>query len=103
MTEIETYKLALKTYGKDKQVVKMFEEMAELQKELCKNVWGADNIENIAEEIADVLILLAQMQIYFKCMDRVSAYKEYKLKRLRQRIERGNGLQGLDNTGTESV
>ena len=38
-----------------------FEEMSELQKELCKHDRGKDNREAIAEEIADVQIMLEQM------------------------------------------
>ena len=38
------YRRALKTYGAEAQTRMVFEEMAELQKELCKNARGADNL-----------------------------------------------------------
>ena len=47
----------------------MFEEMAELQKELCKNARGKDNRAEIAEEIADVHIMLDQMEILPNCKE----------------------------------
>lgn len=102
MTESETCRLALDTYGIVKQTLKMIEEMAELQKELCKNLWGSDNTDAIAEEIADVEIVLTQMKMYYKCAVRVDEYKAMKLERLRKRIAE-NGLQRLDNTGTENA
>lgn len=49
---------ALKTYGADAQITMVFEEMAELQKELCKHARVSDNKAHIAEEIADCLIML---------------------------------------------
>lgn len=61
--------------------------MSELQKELCKNVRGADNRDAIAEEIADVEIMLAQMKIHYDCADTVEAFKSEKLERLKKRIE----------------
>lgn len=61
MKQINTsalYRLALDTFGPDAQTLMMFEEMSELQKELCKHARGKDNREAIAEEIADVQIML---------------------------------------------
>lgn len=54
---------ALALWGAEAQTLMMFEEMAELQKELCKNARGKDNRAEIAEEIADVRIMLDQMEI----------------------------------------
>lgn len=50
----------------DKQVVVAIEELSELQKELCKHLRGKINIENVIEEMADVYIMLSQMQMLFK-------------------------------------
>ena len=79
--------LALTTWGAEAQTFMVMEEMSELQKELCKNVWGADNRDAIAEEIADVEIMLAQMKIHYDCADTVEAFKSEKLERLKKRIE----------------
>lgn len=43
---------ALDTYGSWAQVMMVFEEMSELQKELCKYLRGRGSFEHIAEEIA---------------------------------------------------
>lgn len=79
--------MALTTYGAEAQTFMVMEEMSELQKELCKNVRGADNRDAIAEEIADVEIMLAQMKIHYDCADTVEAFKSEKLERLKKRIE----------------
>lgn len=57
---------ALNAYGMREQITMVFEEMSELQKELCKYLRGDDavTIANIAEEIADVEIMLDQMKLY---------------------------------------
>ena len=81
------YRLALSTYGSEAQTLMMFEEMAELQKELCKHARGADNREAIAEEIADVKIMLEQMTILHNCKDMVEMQMKRKLQRLKKRLE----------------
>lgn len=78
---------ALKTYGAAAQIRMTFEEMAELQKELCKNSRGDENIPHIAEEIADCLIMLEQMQILFDIRDDVSRIAVAKLARLKERLD----------------
>lgn len=88
MNENEIYKKALDTYGADAQTLMVFEEMSELQKALCKHARGAANRLDIAEEIADVQIVLAQMVMLYHCADEVAAFKRYKLARLEQRIRK---------------
>lgn len=56
---------ALDTYGSALQIVVMMEEMSELQKELCKYLRGKYSPSSIAEEIADVEIMLEQMKMWF--------------------------------------
>jgi len=86
MGEIEVYKMALKTWGPDAQTVIMFEEMSELQKELCKHSRGADNVKHIAEEIADVQIMLEQMIVLYECERETADYKDKKIDRLKARL-----------------
>lgn len=64
----------------------VFEEMSELQKELCKYARGADNVEHIAEEIADVQIMLEQMIVLHGCGEAVQEYKRSKIERLKIRF-----------------
>ncbi len=78
---------ALDTYGKEAQKSKLFEEIGELMDALCKCSAGRDKVTHLAEEIADVGIMLGQMAIMFDCEAEVERQKRYKLKRLEQRIE----------------
>lgn len=81
------YEGALNKWGKENQTRMMFEEMAELQKELCKEARGEDNTDAIAEEIADVKIMLEQMIILHNCKDMVEMQMKRKLQRLKERLE----------------
>ena len=81
------YEGALNKWGKENQTRMMFEEMAELQKELCKEARGEDNTDAIAEEIADVKIMLEQMTILHNCKDMVEMQMKRKLQRLKKRLE----------------
>lgn len=83
----KTLKKAIDTYGSLMQIIVAIEEMAELIKELCKQLRGRDNLEEIAEEIADVNITLAGQQILFDCAGKVKCYEAAKLERLRERLE----------------
>lgn len=56
-------------YGADHQKDKLFEEMAELQKEVCKEKDGKGDIPHIAEELADVYVMLQQMQLIYGITD----------------------------------
>lgn len=82
----EVLLLAINKYGTDMQRAVAIEEMSELIKELCKYKRGAENIAQIAEEIADVEIMLEQLKIMFNCENSVSLYKQNKVARLLYRI-----------------
>lgn len=77
---------ALTKWGAGMQTVMVFEEMAELQKELCKSLRGKDNRGYIAEEIADVRIMLDQMEILHHCAEDVDVWRRAKLARLEKRL-----------------
>ena len=47
MDEQKIYRAALAAWGADAQTLMVFEEMSELQKELCKAARGKDNTEQI--------------------------------------------------------
>ena len=101
MNEQRIYRAALAAWGADAQTLMVFEEMAELQKELCKAARGRDNREQIAEEIADVEIMLEQMKVLHRCAEAVAAYRESKLRRLAVRcsadVEPQEGAEGHDD------
>lgn len=107
MTDMErkTFCAALSRYGGQEQITMVFEEMAELQNVLRKFLRGridGDTLANIAEEIADVGIVLDQMTIEFEVEDAVAEQRAYKVRRLRSRLEcmEQEGRQWL-NTSSE--
>ena len=75
---------AVKTFGAESQTMIAIEEMAELTKELCKFSRGRMNQYNIAEEIADVQIMLEQMIILYDCREEVEEWKLAKLLRINE-------------------
>lgn len=83
----EICRAALEAFGERAQVTMAIEEMSELTKELCKRCRGRENVEAIAEEIADVEIMLQQLVILFDCKETVDKYRQYKLERLAGRIK----------------
>lgn len=80
--EKEICKRALETWGRNSQISMVFEEMSELQKELCKSLRGREVTKNIAEEVADLEIMLQQMKELFKIEQSVKIFKLEKLERL---------------------
>lgn len=95
MTAWETAvcKRAVEAYGKEHQLIICMEEMAELTKELTKNLRGRRNLQDISEEVADVEIMLEQVKVIFDLKEEVSEAKEAKLLRLQKRIVRDTGEQ----------
>ena len=88
ISEAEVLQRALDTYGSTLQIAMVFEEMSELQKELCKYLRGKYSPENIAEEIADVEIMLEQMKMLFFCADDVRNERRRKVERLKDRLDK---------------
>lgn len=84
--EEEILQEALFYFGINHQSTKAIEEMSELTKELCKHKDCADNMEEIAEEIADVYITLDQLVLYYGIENRVAQVREAKLRRLNSLI-----------------
>ena len=89
MTTIETIiQKAIETYGADLQKQVAIEEMAELTKEVCKDIRGKGNRKNILEEIVDVSIMLEQLQImYGISSSEMLRAVESKVKRLEERLK----------------
>lgn len=85
------YIKALDAYGAQAQTLMCMEEMSELQKELCKHARGAGNVHQIAEEIADVRIMLDQMALLHGCEGLAANYKTAKIDRLAERLAEARG------------
>lgn len=77
---------AIDTYGKENQLWMVIEEMSELAKEICKNKRGQDNESEIADEIADVTIMLEQAKMIFGNADQVEKRIQFKVDRLEWRV-----------------
>ena len=88
---------AVRTWGRDAQMLMMVEEMSELTKEICKFYRTTDDESasavagNIREEMADVQIMLDQMKIMF---GRVEPMVRAKLDRLEKRLEAAHAKEG---------
>lgn len=80
------YRTALETYGAEHQTKKLFEEIGEFQEALCKYNDGRDTLDHVAEELADVQIMLEQMTILHGCGALVDVWKRLKLEKLAQKI-----------------
>lgn len=89
MSPVEKYlfEKALAHYGPEAQIRMLYEEMAELQLAVCKHGRGADNLDNIAEEIADVGIMLDQMRLLFNVEARSRDIRDDKVARLAERMD----------------
>lgn len=79
---------AIQTYGKNQQLLMAIEEMSELTKAICNYNRGRES--NIAEEMADVYIMLAQMSIIFDNSDEVTMWITRKIERLDHRLRGEN-------------
>ena len=82
---------AIEHNGEDMQLNVAVEEMAELTKEIIKYKRGFDNLQQLAEEIADVEIMLEQLKLIFGVHTVVIIEKEQKKDRLRKRLAEGEG------------
>lgn len=73
-------------FGKEKQTIIAMEEMAELTKELSKNLRGADNRMQILEEMADVEICMSEIRLMHGIqLNELAATMDEKLKRTEER------------------
>lgn len=85
-SETEVLKKAIDYYGIAMQLTVAIEEMAELQKELTKAIRGSPCAQNIAEEIADVEIMISQLKLIFGLQFQVEEWREKKIERLQRRM-----------------
>ena len=73
---------AIEHYGKGIQWAKAIEELSELIRALAR----CDDVENVAEEMADVRIMLDQLEIMFGNREDVRRIELEKLDRLNRRL-----------------
>lgn len=82
MKKKDVYNKAKSTWGIDAQVTKAIEELSELQKELCKFLLDDGNMEHITEEMADVKIMIEQIELILENKESVKVVKKAKINRL---------------------
>ena len=82
----KVYEATASAYGTEAQTIVAIEELSELAKEVCKWLRGNQNYDHMAEEIADVTIMLEQLRLMFGLNDEVCNYMDSKIERLKGRI-----------------
>ena len=94
---------AIKTFGGRNQTMQTIEELMELQHALFENVHrGANNRDNIIEEVADVELMLSQIkQIYNINQDQINRVIDYKTQRLSHTIDKYLAKHQEDTKSTE--
>lgn len=101
-SETEVFKKAIETYSEANQLVVLFEEMSELQKEVCKSIrYNKRQLKpKIAEELADVEIMLEQLKIIFDIDSEVEMWRLDKVVRLKENlgmVDRWDDVRYADN------
>lgn len=86
MTDMDVLRLAIVIYGASNQELVALEECCELVTAINHKRRGREH--NIAEEIADVEIMLEQLKIINNCGAAVDKIKQEKIARLEQRLYR---------------
>ena len=97
VTAYGLYKQALERWGHQFQVLILAEEASELATAAIHHLRG-DSLEKVAEEIADVLIMIEQMYVHDgpDFWADVLEFRAEKLERLRKRLEADMDI-GRDN------
>lgn len=82
----KVYQSALRKWGVDLQTMMAVEEMSELTKEICKIKRGKMDLDALADEIADVTIMLEQLREIYGLNDAVCDHMDAKILRLQSRV-----------------
>ena len=98
---------AIKHYGPQNQMMMVLEENAELSQAITKYIRSTKKgrfneiikaRKNVVEEIADVLIVIEQLKIMLDIQNyEINCIKDYKLNRLKERIEKGEQYEKKSN------
>lgn len=80
------YKKARQTWGVEKQILALSEEASELSAAATQYFLGKKGSSVLAEEIADVKIMIEQTERNLNLKEQVDLFKESKLKRLEERL-----------------
>jgi len=83
------YGTALERWGAEAQTMMAIEEMSELTKEICKLGRDKGDMDSLADEIADVTIMLEQLRLIYNLNDQVCEHMDSKIRRLADRLGLG--------------
>ena len=84
---IQLYQRAIDLFGKDAQINMVFEETGELISKLSQYIRGRVHVLEVASEIADVEIMLAQLKMILNLEEDTDRIKIDKLVRLIIKVE----------------
>ena len=74
-------------HGYANQKAKAIEEMSELQQALARDLEGRRDRDNLSEEMADVYIMLGQLELIYNNHDDIVANVRMKLARTLEQVE----------------
>lgn len=92
----EILKKAIKIYGTHNQMLKCIEECGELSRAVSRiltelssgdGFTTEESQDNLYEELADTKIMIEQMIMMFDCEKEVQEQIDYKINRLKERLE----------------
>ena len=75
-------------YGYEHQKMKAVEELGELSRALARDLQYEGDRDNIAEEMADVYIMLAQLQLIYGNVPEIAAHVREKLGRTVETVKK---------------
>lgn len=84
---------AIETNGEVYQMDVAIEELSELQKEICKIKRGKGSTLHLAEEMADVEVILEELKMIFCNADMVEVLKGTKIERLKNDLKCGKEIR----------
>ena len=87
--ELQLYRDVTKDNGERYQLVLLVEELTELAQAITKILRGGTDTMHVAEEMADVLIVLGCIGDHLQLHGAVRLYKNHKLERLRYKYLNG--------------
>lgn len=101
----KTYQDLVHLYGKWDQCFQACEELAELIQAISKVRRYPGNLkheDDVAEEMADVMIMLEQLELIFNNGERIKQYKQVKLQKLNALIRQEKELRSMVGKASET-
>lgn len=83
----EVYKRIISWYGRKQQTIKACEELSELMDVLCKGLNKKMDLEALAEEMADVQVMIEQLKIIYNVPEeKLARIRKEKIERTQRRM-----------------